>query len=258
MYSNDRKQMILKLVRENGTLSTNQLIEKIPASPATIRRDLVELDKMGAVERKRGFVCHKDSSGDFIMFDMRKSINDEEKNEIGKLAATLISDGDTVIIDASSTGLAIARNLINRKNITVITNSIQIAFLLSNSEVPVFVSSGLVYDFAIVGSEAEGYFSERRVDIAFIGSTGVRRQEGLTSVSPLHAAIRKHMVKAATKVYAVLDSSKFERTGVELSVKFSELTGIVTSEKIKNEEVLNELNRLGVELHYTCEQPSTP
>lgn len=253
MNSRDRKQLIIKMAKDHDSLNTNELIANIPASPATIRRDLVDLEKSGFIERRRGYICYKDVSESFVMFNLRKSINDEEKLKIGELAVSLISEGETVFIDASSTGLALARNLIHRKNITVITNSVQVAFVLSNTEINVFISGGLVYDYAVIGNEAEEYFASHKVDIAFIGASGIRRLEGLTSVSPLHASIRRQIVKSADRVYAILDASKFERKGADLSIKFSNLTGIITSEKLKDKELLNELNRLGVKLYYTAE-----
>lgn len=253
MNSRDRKQLIIKMAKDHDSLNTNELIANIPASPATIRRDLVDLEKSGFIERRRGYICYKDVSESFVMFNLRKSINDEEKLKIGELAVSLISEGETVFIDASSTGLALARNLIHRKNITVITNSVQVAFVLSNTEINVFISGGLVYDYAVIGNEAEEYFASHKVDIAFIGASGIRRLEGLTSVSPLHASIRRQIVKSADRVYAILDASKFERKGADLSIKFSNLTGIITSEKLKDKELLNELNRLGVKLYYTTE-----
>ena len=253
MNSRDRKQLIIKMAKDHDSLNTNELIANIPASPATIRRDLVDLEKSGFIERRRGYICYKDVSESFVMFNLRKSINDEEKLKIGELAVSLISEGETVFIDASSTGLALARNLIHRKNITVITNSVQVAFVLSNTEINVFISGGLVYDYAVIGNEAEEYFASHKVDIAFIGASGIRRLEGLTSVSPLHASIRRQIVKSADRVYAILDASKFERKGADLSIKFSNLTGIITSEKLKDKELLNELNRLGVKLYYTSE-----
>lgn len=253
MNSRDRKQFILKMAKEHDSLNTNELIDMLPASPATVRRDLVELEKSGFIERKRGYIYNKDVSDDFVLFNLRKDIKDEEKLQIGALAVSLISEGDTVFIDASSTGLALAKNLTDKKNITVITNSVQVAFLLSNTQINVFVSGGLLYDYALIGNEAEEYFASHRVDIAFIGASGVRRLEGLTSVSPLHASVRRQIIKSADRVYAILDSSKFERKGADLSVRFANLTGIITSEKIKDQDLLNELNRLGVQLYFTSD-----
>ena len=251
MQSNERTDLILKIVRKRGSIKVSDLIKLIPASAATIRRDINKLASSSAIKHKHGIVSYKDNSNDFIIFDMRKNIYDEEKKEIGRLASTLVREGETIIIDGSSTALALARQLTGRKSLSVITNSLPVALVLANTAVKVFVTGGLLQDTSLLDYDAEKYFESKRVDIAFIGATGVRGTEGITSISPFHAAIRRQMIRCANRVYVLLDSSKFTLTGVDLAVNFSEITGIITTKPIQSKELLTRLNELGTEIYYT-------
>ena len=240
MKSGDRQRYILDAMERTSTISINELLEMIPASPATIRRDLTALEQSGKIRKARGRVFLEDSRR-APSYHLRDSMHDDEKKRIGRAAAALVQEGDSIIIDAGTTTLALAENLREFRNLSVITNSVPVAFVFNDTPVKVFLCGGMLEDMALVDDDAVSFFANHQVDKAFIGASGVRGITGLTVVSPFQFAVKRQMVRSAREVYALLDASKFHIMGVNLFADFQELSGVITSRPITNSNLLERL-----------------
>jgi len=240
---------VMAKLETEETLLISDLISQIPASPATVRRDLVELEKEGKIRKTRGkiFLHREDQTP---IFTLRGGMRDEEKVAIGRAAAALVQEGDSIIIDSGTTGLAMAQHLCHFQHLSVITNSIPVAYTFDNTNVKTYVCGGMVADMSIVDDDAVRYFSKRKVDKAFLGASGVRDEQGLSVSSTLQFAVKRSMLQSANEVYGLIDSSKFCIAGINMFADFSELTGIVTSKVITNEKLLRRLDKLGTKIIY--------
>ena len=250
MKSGDRQIQILEAMKETHSISVNELLEMLPASPATIRRDITALEQAGKIRKARGRIFLEDIRK-APSYEMRDAMHDEEKKRIGKAAAALVREDDSIIIDAGTTTLALAENLRDRSHLSVITNSIPVAYTFNATNVNVFMCGGMLEDLALVDDDAVAFFASHQVEKAFIGASGVRGITGLTVVSPFQFAVKRQMVRSAREVYALLDESKFHIMGVNLFADFRELTGIITSKPITNERLLERLEQEHVKVIYT-------
>ncbi|MCR6722559.1 MAG: DeoR/GlpR family DNA-binding transcription regulator [Chitinophagaceae bacterium] len=122
-----RRALILEKLDQHGQVDVPSLSQELKVSEVTIRNDLIRLEQKNMLIRARGGAIKVDRVGiDFNLTDKNKQ-HLEEKKRIGKAAATLVEDGDTIILDSGTTTMEIARNLINVNNLTVITNALNIA-----------------------------------------------------------------------------------------------------------------------------------
>ncbi|MCR5074126.1 MAG: DeoR/GlpR family DNA-binding transcription regulator [Clostridiales bacterium] len=250
MNYDQRKAYILNSIRSKDYILVNNLIEEMNASPATIRRDLVKMESEGVIRRSRGKIfLHNQIK--VPKFFLRQSMQDDEKSLIGKKATELIEEGDTIIIDSGTTTLAFAYQLRDFHMLTVLTNSIPVAYVLGDTEIDTYVCGGFQEDMALVDESAVSYFENRRVKKAFLGASGVNGEIGLSVTSSLQMPVKKKMAEAADKVYVLLDSSKFNITGISTFLDFSDIDGIVTSKKIQNQKLLDRLDQLGVAVYYS-------
>ena len=256
MRSDERQRDILELLARQDYLYVRDIIERLPVSPATIRRDLVAMEQTGLIRKAHGKIFSQ-APNKAPAFDLRGLLHDQEKDAIGKAAAALVNEGDSIIIDSGATALAFARHLRHFKRLSVITNSIPVAYMFNGTSVATFMCGGMVHDMVLIDDDAMAYFSARRVNKTFLGATGVRDDEGLTVSTSYQYAIKRRMLEAADQVYALIDSSKFDFMGISLFVNFSELTGVVTSRPIRNQRIVERLTRLGLRIVYAEDTESS-
>jgi len=252
-----RKQAIMNLLYEKRSMSFRELIKHFDVAPATMRRDITSLEKAGMLLRTRGEVHYSSRNGSGMeeaipSFFVRNELNVTDKEKIARKAASLISDGMTIIFDSGSTTTAIA-NKITDKVVTVVTNSLDIVYELLQSKAQVISCGGMLMakDMCFLGPDAEHFISKIEVDILFLGATGVRNLEGLTTSSPLHYNIKKTMIKAAKKRCAVFDLSKFSSANLFVFSDLTDLDMIITTRPpagSPEEEKINRIRDLGVEV----------
>ena len=250
MKYEQRKNYILNSLEGRDYLLINNLIENMDSSPATVRRDIVKMEAEGVIRRSRGKIfLHNQKK--VPKFFLRESMQDDEKSRIGKKAAELVEEGDSIIIDAGTTALAFAQQLRSFRQITVLTNSIPVAYALGDTDADTYVCGGYMEDMALVDDNAVSYFMHRRVKKAFLSASGVNGEIGLSVTSTLQMSVKKKMAEAADKVYILLDSSKFNITGICTFLDFSEIDGLITSRAIPNQKLVERLNSLGVRIYYS-------
>ncbi len=207
--SSERQDEIQGLLQEHGNLTVTELAQRFKVSEMTIRRDLKNLAAFGLIQREHGRAIYPPATPTDTLIMMSMGEAEREKARIGHLAATLISEGDTIILDAGTTTLAVAQALTTK--CTVITNSIPIASVLGNrDEISLLMTGGEVRrdTFALVGPMTRSAFTGFNADRLFLGATGVSLERGLSTANMLESEVKQAMLEVAKEVILVAHSAK--------------------------------------------------
>lgn len=209
MLTLERHKQILKLLESKKSMTVMELAGEVYASPATIRRDLISLEKEGVIKRSYGGAVLNESYTDQIPLILRSAKNIKEKKRICQKAAALIKAGDTVFIDNSSTTYFLVPHLKNIEGITVVTNNPAICIALAENKVRCFCTGGemLSSSIALVGSEAENFISKIKADLCFISSCGYS-DNACYDISKRERDLKIVMLQNSKKRYYLADSSK--------------------------------------------------
>jgi len=246
---NTRQITIFRFIEEHGSISLRALFGRFDASEATVRRDLALLEERGLIMRRRGeaYVLKKSLESAFALREHRNQL---AKQRIARLAATLIQEHDTIILDAGTTTLEIAKLLVERSNLTVLTNSLPVANTLSQTNVSLLLAGGHLFsqNMSTQGPEAEAVFKKVEVNKTFIAASGVRASIGLETLNPYEAEIKRLMVQSGKQVYGVIDASKFDTAGINVFCAFDELDYIITDQKIADRAIMEKLKKEGVQV----------
>lgn len=248
MHSEARRQEIIKMLTLENTMRVEDIIKHFDETPATIRRDLTYLEQNGAIMRTHG------AAKIINPFPTRNVILSDEKMSIAKYAAKQIEDGACLIMDSGTTTLSLANRLIDRKNLTVITNSVAIANTFATSDGVTTIVSGGVLDGrvqSLIGPDAENFFAHYQASTVYIATTGLDHEMGLTCISPFQASIKKAMIRAGERIILLCDSSKFQSTGGILFAPFEQINCMITSKPVQDEDMLRRLSDAGVEVVVT-------
>jgi len=234
----DRRDKILQRIQSKGSVRVDELSEEFDVSTVTIRNDLDFFEEKGLIHRTYGGALllnniYKDPS-----IEEKRKINIEEKRRIAKYAGEMIKDGESIILDSGSTTREIATQLKGQTNITLMTNSINIALeLAAEDELEIMMTGGVLREksYSLVGPEAEHAMQNYFFDKLFLGVDGMDIDHGLTTSNPLEAKLNKVMVQRSNTVIAVTDSSKFGRHSFSFICDLTPIDMIITDEKIDEE-----------------------
>jgi len=212
MLGEERREYILNFINRTGSISAIDIAKTLNVSETTIRRDLNRLSTKGFVRRTHGGAINILSVGHEMKFDVQKEKNIEEKKRIALAAYSLIEDDEVILIEAGTTGYHLALNLTSRKNLTIITNSCDIATLLgkTNPDYKIILSGGILNNdtLSLVGPIADNAFRNIFVDKAFIGISGIDLEKGITAADYIEAQTKKYIINCAKQVVALCDYSK--------------------------------------------------
>jgi DeoR/GlpR family transcriptional regulator of sugar metabolism len=220
----------MALLSEHTFYGLNQLAQDIGVSISTARRDLDGLEQEGLVKRTHGGVMIVSGRNTLPVFNDRQSIMSSEKAAIGRKAAAMVDDGDTIIIDGGTTPYQVAIHLQQRK-VQVITNSLPVANLFADStNVQLISTGGTLYPGTGVylGPYAENMLKNVRAQKAFIGVAGIS-PEGFYNSNALVVETERRMLEAASKIYIVADHTKFCRKDLAYFCDFSTVATIITN-----------------------------
>jgi len=252
MLAIERRNAILEKLQEERRVVVSELSDLFEVSEETIRRDLEKLENDGfAIKSYGGAVLNENSNLD-LPFNIRKQRNVVGKQKIAEKISQMVHDGENIFLDASSTAVAIAKAIKEKKDIRVITNSLEIAIELS--DIPGFevISTGGVTigsSFAQVGHLTDRAINSYYVDKAIISSKGFELEAGFTDSDERHANNKQSMLRNAKEKILAVDNSKFDRISVAKIGDLKDITTIVTDIKPK-EEWLLEFEKFGVECIY--------
>jgi DeoR family transcriptional regulator, fructose operon transcriptional repressor len=229
VFSGQRRNKIIDLLSKHTFYSLNQLAQDLNVSISTARRDLDDLEREGLVKRTHGGVMFLSDKNAMPVFIDRQSAMAAEKAAIGKRAAALVEDGDTIIIDGGTTPYQVALH-IQQKKVQVITNSLPVANLFADStNIQIISTGGSLYPGTGVylGPYAENMLKSVRAQKAFIGVAGIA-EEGFYNSNALVVETEKRMLEAASEVYVVADHTKFARHALAYFCDFNTVTAIIT------------------------------
>lgn len=249
MNTFDRRNQIIELLKENGSVLVGDLSKRFNISEVSIRTDLRILEEQNLLVRFHGGARPVSNGENETYLDDRYLLSTDPKTRIAKAAAALIKEGDTIILDSGSTTMMIANELLKIKNITVITNNLPAAFVLSDSvDITLVVCGGYVRHKtrSMHGSITENTLKGIRADIMFVGADGVDFNAGLTTFNEGYG-VSAVMAEVSSKVIAVVDSTKFNRNGFNLVLPMNKVDMIITDNNIPI-EAQKQLSKLKIDI----------
>jgi DeoR family transcriptional regulator of aga operon len=247
-----RRAKILEELDAKGQVTVSDLSEKYSISTVTIRNDLAHLEKQNMLIRARGGAIKVK----YYRLEIDPSVSEKqkvflkEKQKIAKAAIKLIDDGDTIVLDSGSTTSEVAKSLEQFKHLTIITNALNIASILSEyDDFNVFMSGGVLRkrSLSLVGALAGENFKKFFCDKLFLGVDGFDTRHGLSTPNTEEAYVNSIMIGMAKKVIVVTDSRKFLRRRFAFIAPMSKIHTVVTDSGIREEDKAR-LKNNGIEL----------
>lgn len=232
----ERRQHVMRLLERDGRVLVSELSAQLGISPITIRKDLDYLESKGMVERTHGgaLVPQKTAMLDRSLKE-KESQQTREKQRIAEVAAALVQEGQCVLLDSGTTTTAIARELRRFSSLTIVTNALNIAAELSDTNFDIILIGGNLRKNALsmVGPLAEDVLREIHADILFLGVDGFDVEAGITTPSVQEARVNRVMANVSRKVVAVCDSTKFSRRSLALIIPPSAVHEVITDSNIE-------------------------
>ncbi|MEX0772502.1 MAG: transcriptional repressor AgaR [Balneolales bacterium] len=232
----ERRNQALKALRAKGQVSVIELSEVLEVSEVTIRKDLEYLEKNNLLIRTHGGAMQNG----YLVYDQpieeKGKLYAGEKSSIGKAAANLLEDGDSIIMDAGTTVLQVARQ-INRRNLTILTNGVNVAMeLFRLPDVELIMLGGMVRSTSacVVGPYAEQMVQDHSCRKYFLGVDGFDLERGLSTTNTLEAHLNRVMIDAAQETIVVTDSSKFGRRGLSRICDIDRIDTVVTDSGLQD------------------------
>jgi DeoR family transcriptional regulator of aga operon len=250
-FTVSRRKKILEHAKEKGEVLVSRLSKEFNVSEVTIRNDLEYLERKNLLLRARGGAIHTENH---VGIDQRiaekNKLHANEKAAIGKKAASLINDGDTIIIDSGTTTAEIVKHINNIKQLNIITNALNITnLLIGYPNVNVIIPGGYLRQNAmsLVGPLAEKNLRNFFVDKVFLSTDGFDTRQGIFTPNIDEAHLNGIMIEITKEVILVTDSSKFKRKSLALICGLDKITKVVTDKNIPSDDK-KRLEDAGVEV----------
>jgi DeoR family fructose operon transcriptional repressor len=231
MSQEARQKRICELLARRGECSIEELVRRLGVSGMTVRRDLTALAGQRKVLRTHGGAALAERVSFEFEFLNRVRKNQAAKEAIAKVAAALVKDGQSVMLDSGTTTLELAKRLRGKRNLTVITTSLPIAAQLQfDRQIEVLLLGGYLRASSpdLSGALTEANLETLRADAAFLGADGVDSRGNVYQDSPELARMLTKMASAASRVYVVADHSKLGRTALWRFGRLRDWTGLIT------------------------------
>lgn len=250
MLREERKRKISEFIKENKKATVAELSKLFGVSESTIRRDLEALDEQGVIQRAHGGAVVVERAAPEPPIIQRIAENEEEKRRIGRAVAELVRDGETVFLGSGTTTLEVARSLVEKDNLTVITNALNIAnFFAGKSNITVIVVGGLLRhsELSMIGHITEQVLKELHADKVIMGMRAISVQDGLTNDYLPETMTDRAIINFSSEVILVADHTKFGKVSTALVAPVTSVSKIVT-DTAAPPEIIEELRELGIEV----------
>lgn len=235
MLPNLRREKILELLKEDGSAKVNELAKLFKVTEVTVRQDLEKLEKDGLVSREHGGAFLKNIEAQVQSFSLSHRENLDKKELIANKCLEYIESGDSIILDSGSTTTEIARKLKGFKNLTVITNALNIAMMLGTEPgIELIVTGGEFKPptLSLTGQKAADFFKGINVQKLFLATAGLSLKAGLTYPSISDLVVKKAMIDAAETTFLVADSTKIGKSSFASLGALSLIDYIITDSGI--------------------------
>ncbi|WP_130858923.1 DeoR/GlpR family DNA-binding transcription regulator [Gracilibacillus phocaeensis] len=248
----ERQTKIVQLLEEKNAITITDLAHHFHVHEATIRRDLTLLEKEGNIKRTHGGVVFEKEVHSEPAFHERESVRLNEKKRIGEYAASFIENGDNIILDSGTTTLHIAEAIKKKKDITVITNDINIAAQLRFSEaIKVIVTGGVLFpnSYMLNGRGTDSTLENLNVQKAFIGTPAFHQVKGLTHFDDYLISAKKAMIQSSKHIIVVADHTKINRISLHSVASIPMIHDLITG-KEANYTDLESCIKKGINVHF--------
>ena len=250
MLNEERRRAIQEIINHEGRGLVKELAGRLHTSQVTIRKDLEILHNQGLLQRTHGGALPV-QAGALLDPSLREKEKQhrKEKQRIGKAAADLVKEGESVLLDSGTTTTAVARAVRDRGRLTVITNAVNISAELSGTPIEVILTGGTLREnsFSLVGPLAEETLHRLSADILFLGVDGLDVHFGATTPNLQEASVNRVMVEIARRTVVVCDSSKLGRRSLSLITPLSGIHEVITDSKIPKAD-LRVLTEAGIKV----------
>lgn len=246
-----RHQFIVDQIEQKGSVNVIELAESLKVSDMTIRRDFRELENLGLIRRFHGGAVSARGRAFEPPLFTRNIENQKEKEIIGRYAANMVVEGDSIALDVGSSIYQVAINLANIKNITIVTPSLPIAQLFfDRSDVRLIVPGGVVrpVENSLVGEIARRSLEQLYVDRLFLGAGAIDINSGITEYNIDDAMIKQTLIRNAKEVVLVADSSKFQKITFAFVAHLKDIDHLITDSEPPN-DLLKYLKTNNVSIH---------
>jgi len=252
MLTQERQSEILRLLhrKERGAIAVTELVAELGVSHMTIRRDLKYLHSLGLLHRVYAGATTSPSSGDDEPFFQRDLWFGDEKEAIGRIAASLIRPGEQIILDAGTTTLQIARRLAGRSDLVVVTSALPVALELACClNVHTIVLGGMLKsrELCTVGSMVSQTLSRISVDRTFLSVAGFSLEQGATDPDMAEVEVKQAMMRSARQVILVADHNKWNRVAFAQIAPLQDFHTLITDDEMPD-EAIREIEALGVKV----------
>jgi len=232
----ERRRRIIDILEKERQVSTQRLEEMIPVSGATIRSDLRELEQEGVIERFHGgamLVEQSKPDHSYISFTRRSLLMGGEKDAIGREAAKLVRQGQSIMLDASSTALAMVPYLAGIQDLTIITNGIHTAMAVQKQQDMHTIMIGGVlrpHSGSVEGLLGEDLLSRLGADTIFLSANGLSFEHGLSGFNIHELALKQRMISQAHRLIALVDHSKLGISSSASYARFEQIDTLITDD----------------------------
>lgn len=250
LYLEERRQEILRQLNLTGRVAVTELSQQLGVSEVTIRADLQALAEQKLVIRTHGGAIPLSGNLYDLALTRRQQQQVQEKSRIGQAAAALVLDGDAIFLDSSSTALAIVPHLKRRRQLTIVTNGLEVAQELQDtSNLKVVMPGGTLQNdtASLIGIDGLELLRKFNIQKGFFGAHGLTLTEGLTDVSAEEAEVKRQMVAMCRHTIAVLDATKWGRVGLASFAQLEDIDTIITDGHAPA-ELSAQVRALGIEV----------
>ena len=239
MTTYERRQSLIELLRKQPGLRVPELAETLSISMGTVRNDLNALEQEGRLTRVHGgAVLNEQDHFKDNSFLRRFKKNATAKLAIVQEAAVLVKDGDSILLDASSTAYYLARELSDRQKLRVMTNGFEVAReLAQNSSNTVILIGGVVNNdsSSVTGLLSEQIIAEMHIEKSFFSCSGFSLERGMTEVHFAEAQLKRKAIESSRQVIALIDSTKFGKEDLTPFARPDQITHLMTDDGLSTE-----------------------
>jgi DeoR/GlpR family transcriptional regulator of sugar metabolism len=236
MLAVQRREKIMDLLKEDGSAKVLDLAKLFKVTEVTIRQDLEKMEKEGLIIREHGGAYLKNIKDQVQAFSLSHQENLDKKALIARKCLDFIEPGDTIILDSGSTTTEVAKGLKGKKNLTVITNALNIAQILgAEPGIEVIVTGGEFKPptLSLTGQKAADFFKGLHAQKLFLATAGISLKAGLTYPSISDLVVKKAMIDAAETTYLVADSTKMGKAAFASLGALSLIDFIITDSAVE-------------------------